>query len=114
MSRRRHSDPAGESHSPTAASKAPKASRPPETALNHPAAGEEDEAVLSVRELAHLQADAHRGRILGRLCPGIALIDKGADFKSKDQYGYTPLQRAIANGRIEIVQLLLAYGREIR
>ena len=59
-------------------SKAPKAGRPPETAFHHPAAGEKDEAVLRVRALAHLQADAHRGRLLDRLCPGIALIDKGA------------------------------------
>ena len=58
-------------------SKAPKAGRPPETAFTHPAAGEKDEAGLSVRELAHLQADAPRCRLLDRLCPGIALIDKG-------------------------------------
>ena len=58
-------------------SEAPKAGRPPETAFNHPAAGEKDAAVLRVRELAHLQADAPRCRLLDRLCPGIALIDKG-------------------------------------
>ena len=33
--------------------------------------------MLGGREFDHLQADAYRGRLLSRLRPGIALIDKG-------------------------------------
>ncbi len=42
-----------------------------------------------------------------------ALLDKGADFRGKDQYGIEPLHIAAENGRSEFVEFLLSKGAQI-
>ncbi|MDV7104871.1 ankyrin repeat domain-containing protein [Vibrio sp. TH_r3] len=42
-----------------------------------------------------------------------ALIENGADIHARDNYGYTVLERASSNGRLEVVKLLINTGAEV-
>src|SRR6476646_12195113 len=53
------------------------AGRPGEGTLDHPPAGQQDEAPLRRGRLDHLQGDAVRGGRLGGAVPGVALVDVG-------------------------------------
>jgi len=52
---------------------------PRETTLHHPAARQQNKALLSFGEFHHFQVNAVRRGILGRLGSGVALVPKG-DF----------------------------------
>ena len=53
------------------------AGHPGEGTLDHPPAGQQDEAPLRGGRLDHLQGDAVRGGRLGGAVPGVALVEVG-------------------------------------
>jgi predicted amidohydrolase YtcJ len=56
---------------------AAKARRPSETALDHAAAWQQDEPVLSRRECHHREVHTMHRRLLGKLVTGVSPTDKG-------------------------------------
>jgi glucokinase len=59
------------------AGQAAEARHPGEAALHDPAPRQQHEAALGLRVLDHLQVDAVGRRRLGRVIPGVALVDVG-------------------------------------
>ena len=68
---------------------------PGETALHHPASGQENNASLGLRQLDHFQADALLRRCLQGLVSGRALVPQG-DFHTLARHGWS-LGRQLGN-----------------
>ena len=55
----------------------------------------------------------HIAAVRGDLAAIAALLDAGADIRSRGEHGYSPLHEAVAQGHIEAVRLLLERGASV-